>query len=133
MVGAQGLVLSSSDLQVWKPQECISRKSLYGAMGWAGQLVCVGLEGAILRARSAPFEESVGIVKFERAGGENAFLFGGARDQRFRLDHSLDLSDWTPAVELEMTDSAGTLLHFQATNGAPRQFYRALELKETLP
>jgi hypothetical protein len=90
-----------------------------------GQLVTVGVEGIILRSQVMPVLSSVDILSYQRQGNRNYFLFGGLPDQRFVLEYSATLTNWTPSVEFELFDSTGTLLYYETATDPPAfEFYR---------
>lgn len=126
VVGNQGTVLASADAIQWRDLGTITSKSLYGAATDNGRLIIVGVEGAILRTRVTPFDTPIRFVGHPRASNENIFLFAGEVDQRFTLDRSTNLQDWTLGPTLEITDGTGTLLYIDNTVNAPSmQFFRA--------
>jgi len=128
IVGNQGTVLLSTNAVNWTSIGTITEKSLYGvAHNGAGQLVVGGVEGAILRSQVIPDLSPVKFLDFAREGTQNLYLFSGKPDQRFRLDRSSWLTNWSMGQTLEFLDSSGTLLFLDntGTNAPPRAFYRA--------
>ena len=87
IAGSQGTVLHSADGVNWiQDDQLITGKSMYGLATQDIQLIAVGIEGAILRTRLAPYLNPVEIVKYPHSPLENEFIFRGELDQRFRLD-----------------------------------------------
>ena len=127
IVGNQGTVLLSTNAVNWTNIGTITEKSLYGvAHNGAGQLVVAGVEGAIIRSQVIPDLLPVKFLDFAREGTQNLYLFSGKPDQRFRLDRSSWLTNWSIGPTLEFLDSSGTLLFLDdtGTNAPPRAFYR---------
>jgi hypothetical protein len=128
IVGTQGAVLASTNLTLWTNIGTITEKSLYGvAHNGQGQLVVAGVEGAIIRSRIIPELSPVRFLDFSRSTNHNVFFAAGKPDQRFRLESSTSLTNWSPGPVFEFLDSSGTLLFLQdtGTNPPPREFYRA--------
>jgi hypothetical protein len=126
VVGTQGAVLASNDAVTWADLGTITGKSLYGAASVGGQLVVAGVEGVILRTRAGPFPLPVTFLKYPRQSTENLFLFSGSMDQRFTLDRSTNIVDWSTGPLLEITDPEGLLLLLDDTpNDSERQYFRA--------
>lgn len=125
-VGNQGAMLGSPDCTNWYNLGTLTKKSLYGLVAHAGKLVSVGTEGVVLRSQVVPELTPVNIAEFSRGSGTDVFLFGGNPDQRFALQSSKDLINWTDDFLLELLDSSGTLLWIVETEGnaAPTRFYR---------
>ena len=119
-----GVLLTSPDVIHWtSDSSLITGKSLYGAASIGGQLLVVGVEGAILRAQVAPFPDPVGVVQWPASPDTHLFLFSGAPDQTFQLQRSSDLHTWIPGSPLEITDPSGTLLLLDdGTNNAAEFF-----------
>ncbi len=126
VVGNQGTVLGSPDTTNWYSFGTLTKKSLYGAALHEGQLVTVGTEGAILRSQLLPDLTPLRVAGFSRASGINAFLFTGAPDQRFVLQSSEDLMEWSEESLLEFLDGTGTLLWVTetGTNAPGKTFFR---------
>ena len=118
------MLLTSPDVIHWtSDSSLITGKSLYGAASIGGQLLVVGVEGAILRAQVAPFPDPVGVVQWPASPDTHLFLFSGAPDQTFQLQRSSDLHTWIPGSPLEITDPSGTLLLLDdGTNNAAEFF-----------
>jgi hypothetical protein len=112
----------------WTSIGTITEKSLYGvAHNGAGQLVVAGVEGAIIRSQVIPDLSPVEFLEFSRETNHNVYLISGKLDQRFQLDSSATLTNWSAGPILEFLDSSGTLLFLQdtGTNAPPHEFYRA--------
>ncbi len=126
VVGNQGTVLGSPDTTNWYSFGTLTKKSLYGAALHEGQLVTVGTEGVILRSQLVPDLTPLQVAGFSRASGINAFLFAGVPDQRFVLQSSEDLTEWSEESLLEFLDSTGTLLWVTetGTNAPGKTFFR---------
>jgi len=128
VVGTQGAVLASTNLTSWTSIGTITEKSLYGvAHNGLGQLVVAGVEGAIIRSQVVPDLSPIRFLDFTPATNQNVFFVAGKPDQRFRLESSTSLTNWSPGPVLEFLDSSGTVLFLQdsGTNPPPRDFYRA--------
>jgi len=127
VVGTQGALLVSTNAANWLYLGTITEKSLYGAACHGGQLVAAGVEGAIVRSQVIPDLTPVHFLNFSRRDGQNAFLMAGKPDQRFTLDETFSLTNWTPGLLLEFLDSSGTLLLLEpiGTNPPPTEFFRA--------
>ena len=128
VVGANGTVLTSPDLESWQSKGVITGLSLYGALASDGQLLSVGLEGIILRKQVVPRSTPI-LIRWDRSAGDgggfnNQFVFRGFPGQRFTLDRSPDLKQWETGPELELIDGAG-VLEYSNTTKAPQEFYRA--------
>jgi len=130
-IGSQGTVLMSTNLVDWASLGTITGKSLYGAATDGGQLILVGVEGAILRSQIIPIETPVRIGSFDTTLTSNLvqqlFLFEGRPDQRFVLQSSSDLFNWTTEASLELFDSSGTVYYYKSvarTNAPVHRFYR---------
>lgn len=127
VVGNQGTVLASSDAVQWTNVGTITGKSLYGAASSNGRLVMVGIEGVILRSQVSPIVSPVRFIQFPASPMQSSFLFGGEPDQRFRLDRSVDLLNWSIGPVLDISDSTGTLPYVDSQpNSATMQFFRAV-------
>jgi hypothetical protein len=86
----------------------------------------VGAEGAIVRSQVIPDLTPVQFLSFSHSSNLNAYLLAGHPDQRFTLDRSVSLTNWTRGPLFEFLDSSGTLLILEPrTNPPVRQFYRA--------
>jgi len=134
LLGKQGLVMTSTNATNWIDRGTITSKSIYGATTDSRRLICVGLEGMILRSPVVPDLTPPEFLGYSRITGTNAaanlFLFGGKTDQRFTLDYrpAFDTNQWHTSAQLEFYDSSGTLFYletFPGTNAAPTEFYRA--------
>jgi hypothetical protein len=128
VVGTQGAVLASTNLTSWTSIGTITEKSLYGvAHNGQGQLVVAGVEGAIIRSQVIPDLSPVRFLDFSRSTNQNVFSMAGKPDQRFRLESSTSLTNWSEGPVFEFLDGSGTLLFLQdtGTNPPPREFYRA--------
>jgi hypothetical protein len=127
IVGNQGTLLFSTNTVNWASIGTITEKSLYGlAHNGRGQLVVAGVEGAIIRSQTVPDLSPVHFLNFARDGTQNLYLLSGKPDQRFHLDRSSSLTNWSRGPLLEFLDSSGTLLFLEntGTNAPPRAFYR---------
>lgn len=125
VAGNQGTVLASNDAVAWKPVDSITYKSLYGLGSLGGQLVAVGLDGAILRAQAAPYATGVQLVQWPQADTDSLFLFSGKLDQPFYLQRSTNLVDWVSSDPFTIRDADGTLLILDTTaNDSTRQYFR---------
>jgi hypothetical protein len=128
IVGNNGTVLASTNFVNWANVGCITSQSLYGAATQNGQLVVVGLQGTILRSQIVPnLTSPIFFYDYAQASGENIFYVAGNPDQRFTLDSSTNLANWTTGPLLDLIYSSGTLTFITSlgTNPPPRQFYRA--------
>lgn len=127
IVGTQGTVLASTNAVNWTNIGTITEKSLYGVACHDGQLVAAGVEGSIVRSQVIPDLTPVQVLKFARTNNQNLFLLAGKPDQRFTLDRSTALTNWSTGPVLEFLDSSGTLLllDYADTNAPASQFYRA--------
>lgn len=124
VVGTGGTVLVSTNLATWTSVGTLTRKSLFGLAASPSQLVAVGVEGAILRAQIVPDATPISFLKFQRRGEYNLFLFGGKPDQRFRLEQSSDLLNWSPGQDLDFLDGTGTLILLDQRPHEAMEFYR---------
>jgi hypothetical protein len=126
VVGTQGAVLASSNLVDWVSLDTITENSLYGVGSDDGQLVTVGVQGVILRSQVVPHMTPVSFLNFSRREQQNLYLFSGKASQRFTLERSPDLTNWTTGPMFEFWDGSGTLLLFEPAldNAPPREFYR---------
>ncbi|MBI3192681.1 MAG: hypothetical protein HYZ36_08445, partial [Pedosphaera parvula] len=124
--GAQGAVLASADSITWTNVGTITQKSLYGLASNNGQLLAVGVEGAILRTQLTPIEDPFKFIDFGFSDGMNLFSVSGRVDQRITFSNSTNLVDWTDGVTLEILDPSGTLLFLEpaSTNALTREFFR---------
>lgn len=125
-IGNQGTVLSSPDTINWTDRGTITGKSLFGAAAADGLLVVVGVEGTILRSQVVAFDTPVTFLRFPRNPEESVFLFSGKAGQKFNLDRSVNLLQWSSSGALEI-DSTGTLLYLDnGANATPNQFFRTV-------
>jgi hypothetical protein len=127
VVGNYGTVLASADLNIWTNVPLITPRSLYGAATQNGQLVVVGLEGAILRSQIVPLTNAVNFLAYSQADNENIFLLSGIVDQQCTLDYSTNLSGaWNTGPLLNFYYGDGTLELIQPLplNAPTQQFYR---------
>ena len=136
VTGYSGTVLSSTNLVNWSAPGTITKKNLYGCATAEGQLVAVGVEGAILRAQVTPdvtpveFLAYAHVASTNAAVSQNVYLFGGRTDQRFVVERRADLSEtnWVAGEQLEIIDGSGTLYYVEivsGTNQPTTEFYRA--------
>ena len=127
VAGTLGTILASTNAVDWTYLGTITEKSLYGIACHQGQLVAAGVEGAIVRAQVIPDMSPVRFLAFSQRTNLNAFLLSGKPDQRFTLDRTPHLAEWTPGPLLEFLDSSGTLLLLDnsTTNRLPTEFFRA--------
>ncbi len=129
-IGTQGTALASSNGITWTNIGTITGKALYGAANnGAGQLLAVGVEGAILRAQTTLITNQPRILSYSRGGSNNAFLFVGKPDQKLSLDRSVDLSsptNWIAGPLIEVLDPSGTSVTVEpaGTNEPPAKFFR---------
>lgn len=131
VIGNHGTLLASTNATDWTSLGLITDKSLFGLAADNGQLVAVGLEGAILRSRLVPHRTPVHIQRYSHTLSNGAvndlFFFAGQPDQVFILEKSLDLTTWTAGPTLELQDRSGTLLYVEVSSAAkapPTRFYR---------
>jgi hypothetical protein len=131
VIGNNGTLLASTNATDWTHPGTITDKSLFGLATNNGQLLAVGLEGAVLRSQVVPHTTPVNIHRYTHtvSNGEvnDAFLFVGQPDQTFTLEKALDLTSWTPGPTLELQDSSGTLLYLEVSSAAkapPTRFHR---------
>jgi photosystem II stability/assembly factor-like uncharacterized protein len=127
-VGNQGTVLISTNATAWTNIGTATQKALYGVAGNNGQVVTAGIEGVALRSPFTPRTNAVSFVNFTRASGQNLLLISGKTDQKFMLQRSPNLTNWTDGITLEFVDRSGTLLFLENsdTNNLPMEFYRAM-------
>lgn len=125
VVGTQGTVLTSTNLATWTSIGANTLKSLYAVASQNGQLLAVGIEGVIIRSQVVPDLNPVNFIGFNRSDGINLWFLAGNPDQRFRLDASTNLIDWsTNGPTLEILDGSGTLWFIQDTgSNAPSPFF----------
>ena len=128
VVGNNGTALTSTDLVNWADAGVITAHSLLGAATQNGQLVVVGAQGTILRSQVVPnLTTPLFFYDYGQLGGENIFFVSGYPDQRFTLDASTNLVQWSTGPRLDISDGSGTITFITSlgTNPPPRQFYRA--------
>ncbi len=128
--GVHGTVLTSRDGIAWGLEPFFTSKSLYGCATREGQLITVGVEGAILRNQILPSTNPVQMsYSFKETAGDGAlhsFGFKGVTDQRFALDRSTNLVDWLPGPEFEFYDSEELLFYEEEiTPSSSMLFFRA--------
>lgn len=123
-----GVLLTSTNCVTWNTDPTlITGKSLYSAASLDGQLVVAGIEGVILRAQVTGFPNPVSFVQWPGSQDAHVFVLSGAPDQTFQLQRSSDLKNWIIGSPLEITDSSGTLLLYDAgTNNAAGQFFQTV-------
>ena len=88
----------------------------------------VGLQCTILRSQIVPnLSSPLFFYNYAQLSGQNIFYVAGYPDQRFTLDSTTNLVNWTTGPLLELIYGSGTLtfLTSLATNPPPRQAYRA--------
>jgi hypothetical protein len=127
-VGTDGMVLTSAGRNLWVPAASITRKSLYGlSVNGGGQMVAVGMEGAILRSQVGPFTKPIEFVDFAVASGDALFLMAGEPDQVFSLETTTDLKSWNQADPdpIEISDPEGVIVYARPGVGGGAQFFRA--------
>jgi hypothetical protein len=128
IVGTQGTVLRSPDLATWTSLGAITPKSLYGAAHAEGRLVVAGVEGVILRTQIVPQTDPILIQYTHHPGANtvtNSFIFMGESDQRFSLQSSTDLEQWTDGPQLEFLDGIPFWLHQETdANPPPYRFFK---------
>jgi len=125
LVGDTGMVGISEDLASWTLVPSITLRNLYTASALDGRLVVAGSGGGILRARITPFGAPVRMLGHPKSPAESLFLFAGEPDQRFVLDRSTDLLQWTQPATYEISDPQGILILLdRGTNSAAAQFFR---------
>lgn len=122
--GDNGLVFRSSG-SGWAAVPSITTKSLYGLSTRGGQLVAVGLEGAILRTQVVPSIEPIRVIDFDRTSRGVLFLFDGEPDQTFRIQSSTDLVNWNDLDLVEITDASGTLIYELILPDGSANYFRA--------
>ncbi len=127
-VGYQGAVLASTNMIDWTYIGTTTEKSLFGASAYDGQLIAVGVEGAILRAQVIPDLTPVEFVDYSRQDDREIFLMAGVPGQRFSVDSTSAFTNWVAGPTFEFLDSSGTLLFFQglSSNAPPHRFHRAV-------
>jgi hypothetical protein len=128
IVGNNGTVLASTNFVNWTNAGCITSQSLYGAATQNGQLVVVGLQGTILRNQVVPnLSSPLFFYNYAQFSGHNVFFVAGYPDQRFTLDSSTNLVNWTTGPLLDLVYGSGTLTFLTSlgTNPPPREAYRA--------
>ena len=126
--GSQGTVLMSSDTVAWTVADTITGKPLYGLAGIDGQLIAVGSEGVILRSQVGAFPSAPALTQWPGNATNSFFLIQGHMDQRLRLERSVNLTDWVPGEEIEITSPDGSILLYDATaNALDTQLFRAAE------
>jgi hypothetical protein len=127
-VGNYGTVLASTNLVNWTNVPTITPLSLYGTATQNGQLVAVGLEGAILRSQIVPLTNAINFVAYSQVDGENVFLLSGIVDQECTLDSTTNLfANWTTGPLLDFLYGDGTLEVIEPlgnNNPTNQQFYR---------
>jgi photosystem II stability/assembly factor-like uncharacterized protein len=129
-IGNQGTILASSNTVAWSNIGTITEKSLFGATGQNGQLVVVGVEGAIIRSQLVPNLTPVVIRNFVVTPPTNTvarklFLISGEPDQQFSIENSFSLTNWAPGPILELLDPSGTLLYLEEGASDEKEFFRA--------
>jgi hypothetical protein len=125
VIGTHGLVLATTNFSTWTNVGTITTKSLYGAATQNGQLVVVGFEGSILRSQVVPVTTPVSFVSYSQSSGYNLFSVAGVVDQKFTLDSSTNMLNWTTGPLLDLIYGDGTLLFYQSVpTNAPTQYYR---------
>jgi hypothetical protein len=127
-VGTDGVVLTSAGRNLWVATVSITRKSLYGlAVNGGGQMIAVGMEGAILRSQVGPFTNPIQFVDFGVAAGEALFLIAGEPDQVFDLETTTELNSWNPAAPepIEISDPDGIIVYARPGVEGGAQFFRA--------
>ncbi|MCU0787654.1 MAG: hypothetical protein MUC91_05605 [Verrucomicrobia bacterium] len=145
VVGTKGTLLCSTNLQSWNRLRLPTIKSLFAAAAWDDQLVLAGIEGLLLRNRTAPILDPVDLLDYSLTVATNTvvtgtnsatelnayelFLFGGQPDQQFEFHSCTNLGagDWIARARLELYDSSGSLYLLRTrpvTNTPPGEFYR---------
>lgn len=129
--GTQGVLLRSRNLKDWEQVPMITGKALYGMATDGPQAVVAGAEGAILRALVAPelFPVTISVFWHAHTAGDSVadvFVFGGRPGQKFQLESSTNLLDWSVAGGLEI-GSAGARSFGVPSSVGPR-FYRTTAL-----
>jgi hypothetical protein len=128
VAGNQGTVLASSNGVQWVDVGTLTQKSLFGAAQNEGQLVLVGIEGAIIRSQIvpdlSPLKLKLAVTPPTNSVARKLFLVTGHPDQMFSLDNSTDLRNWTNGPLLEMLDPSGTLLYLEEGPQYPKEFFR---------
>ena len=133
-VGVQGTVLVKTNGGGWAPADSITQRSLYGiSHNETGQLVTVGIEGAILRTQLTLPQDPISFLSFDSQTNRLTFLMTGVTGQRFALDRTDDVSsptNWILGPTLEFLDPSGTLLYVedQGTNIPPAREFRARQV-----
>lgn len=128
LVGNNGAALWSTNLVTWNDASIITSHSLFGAATQNGQLVVVGSQGTILRCQIVPnLTTPLIFYIYAQNDGQNIFFVSGYPDQRFTLDSSTNLVEWTTGPLLQITDGSGsiTFITSQGANPPTQCFYRA--------
>ncbi|MEW6305943.1 MAG: hypothetical protein AB1705_20905 [Verrucomicrobiota bacterium] len=126
VIGNQGTVLVSTNAIDWTDIGTLTQKSLFGLAANSGQVLAVGIEGAIVRSQLTPINDPIEFLEIGRAAQQITLLISGFTDQRFTLMRGTNLVDWEDGVTLEFLDRSGTLLYLDNvdTNNLPREFFR---------
>jgi hypothetical protein len=127
-VGNQGAVVLSTNAVAWTNIGTITQKSLYGVAGNNGQVVMAGIEGVALRSPFTARTNPISFVGIDRKSGQNLLLIAGKTDQKFMIQRSQTLTNWTDGITLELLDRSGTLLFLENadTNSLSSEFFRAI-------
>lgn len=131
IAGTQGTLLRSADSIHWTPLGTITEKSFYGLSSNGGQLVVVGTEGIILRTQIVPNTTPI-FVQFDHLHSThsnvatNQFIFSGQADQKFTLERTSELNQWSAGPQFEFLNSSELIFYSETvTNPPPREFFRA--------
>jgi hypothetical protein len=126
--GTQGTVLRSTNLVDWATIPTLTGKALYGMASDGGQVVTGGAEAVILRAVAEPDARPVAISAYglfpEPTPPMEGFVFQGVSEQRFRLEGTSALGEWTSEAELEL-GVEGTAVHGRIGSD-PARFHRTV-------
>jgi hypothetical protein len=128
VAGSQGVLLQSPDAINWTAAPVPTGKSLYDLAGENDRLVSVGIEGAALRARLAPWTTPVNFLSYNVATNTQAFLFSGELDERFTLQRSPDMRRWVDIAPVEILDNSGSSLFYDSLVAGAQWFFRTAVL-----
>lgn len=125
-----GYLFRSPDTISWRGITLPTSRSIYGIAAGEGQVVAVGLEGAILRRQLTAVLTPVEFFEYSYVDGVNRFVFGGAPDQFFALQRTEQLDgSWQTVAELEIVKANGTLyFEWPAPEGSESSFFRTTTL-----
>jgi hypothetical protein len=124
IAGGQGTILQSAEAVSWTLLPTPTSKSLYDVVGAEGRVFMVGIEGAAIRARVAPWQNPVNFLGFDVENDTQAFLVSGEFDQRFILQRSADFLRWFDTAPAEVLDNNGTSIFYDAVIAGAQWFFR---------